>query len=213
MPTPPPHLQKSTTQAHLESCTYEQIVSHLDWELELNGLKAPDELQVNTVTQQATQQNSEKPKPTCHHCKMPGHYRNQCRQLKQEKDQARNNTNSDDKNNNIFGSGQTNSNSNNKVYNITNSSITNNEKDRRPTPVYAACETCVKTNHSKENSYFGANAGNRPAPWSRRPEGQNQVEQRNAQSNSNGNFRAAASTLNWKYHVFTPELHVITADK
>ena len=39
-------------------------------------------------------QNSEKPKPTCHHCKKPGHYRNQCRQVKREKDQARNNTNS-----------------------------------------------------------------------------------------------------------------------
>ena len=40
---------------------YEQIVSHLGWELELNGLEAPDELQINSVTQQATQQNSENP--------------------------------------------------------------------------------------------------------------------------------------------------------
>ena len=65
----PPHLKKSNIQAHLEKGTYEQIVSHLERELKLNGLEAPDEVQTNTVTQQASQQNSEKPKPTCHHCK------------------------------------------------------------------------------------------------------------------------------------------------
>ena len=95
----PPHLKKSINQAHLENGTFEQIVSHLEKELELNGLEAPDALQVNTVTQQPTQQNSEKPKPTGHHSKKPGHYRNQCRQLSREKDQARNNTNSADNNN------------------------------------------------------------------------------------------------------------------
>ena len=64
----PPHLTKSFSQAHLENGTYEPIVSHLEMELELNGLEAPDEMPINTVTQQATQQNSDKPKPTCHHC-------------------------------------------------------------------------------------------------------------------------------------------------
>ena len=72
----PPHLKKSINQAHLENGTYEQIVSHVERELELNGLEAPDEMQINTVTQQATKQNPEKPKPTCHHCKKPSHYRN-----------------------------------------------------------------------------------------------------------------------------------------
>ena len=88
----PPHLRKSINQAHLESGTYEQIVSHLESELELNGLEAPDEMPINNVTQQAPQQNSNKPRPTFHHCKKPGHYKNQCRQLKREKDQTRNNT-------------------------------------------------------------------------------------------------------------------------
>ena len=68
----------------------------------------------NTVTQQATQQNSETPKPTYHHCKKPGHCRNQCRQLKGEKDQARNNTNNADNKNKNNGSGHANSNSNKK---------------------------------------------------------------------------------------------------
>ena len=90
----PPHLKKWINPTHLEKGTYEQIVSHLERELELNGLEALHEVPINTVTQQAPHQNSNKPKPTCHHCKKLGHYQNQCRQLKREKDQTRNNTNS-----------------------------------------------------------------------------------------------------------------------
>ena len=88
----PPHLKKSLNQAHLENGTCEQIVSHLEREFELNGLEAPDEVPINTVTKQAPQQNSNKPRPTCHHCKKPGHYQNQCRQLKREKDPTRKKT-------------------------------------------------------------------------------------------------------------------------
>ena len=95
----PPHLKKSYNKAHLENGTFEQIVSHLERELELNGLEVPNEMPINTVTQQAPQQNSDKSKPTCHHCNKPGHYQNQCRQLKREKDQTRNNTNSANNNN------------------------------------------------------------------------------------------------------------------
>ena len=46
----PPHLKKSINQAHLENGTYEQIVTHLESELELNSLEYPDETQMNTVT-------------------------------------------------------------------------------------------------------------------------------------------------------------------
>ena len=73
----PPHLKKSINQAHLENGTYEQIVSRLERELELNGLEASDEMPINTVTQQAPPQNPNKPRPTCHHCKKPGHYRSE----------------------------------------------------------------------------------------------------------------------------------------
>ena len=44
----PPHLKKPINHAHLENGTYEQIVIHLERELELNGLEAPDKLQINT---------------------------------------------------------------------------------------------------------------------------------------------------------------------
>ena len=46
----PPHLKKSINQAHLENGTYEQIVTHLEKELELNSLEYRDETQMNTVT-------------------------------------------------------------------------------------------------------------------------------------------------------------------
>ena len=192
----PPHLKKSINQAHLENSTYEQIVSHLERELELNGLEAPHEIQINTVTQQATQQNSEKSKPTCHYCKKPGCHRNQCRQLKREKDQTRNNSNTAENHNNNNGSVQTNSNSNNKVSNNTNANNEKNQRDRRTRLVFPPCETCGRTSHSPEKCYLGANAANRPRPRHRRAEGRNQVQQTNAQSNSDGNVQAAAQTLN-----------------
>ena len=69
----PSHLKKLSNQAHLENGTFELIVSHLGKELELNVLEAPVELQIKPVTQQATQQDTEKPKPTCDHCEKPGH--------------------------------------------------------------------------------------------------------------------------------------------
>ena len=202
----PPHLKKSINQAHLENGTYEQIVSHLEGELELNGLEAPDEMPINTVRQQPPQQNPNKSRPTCHHCKKPGHYQNQCRQLKREKDQTRNNTHSANNNN---GSTQTNSKpNNNKVANNTKGNNNINHRDRKSRPVFPPCETCGRNNHSTEKCYLGANAANRPPPRNRRPEGQNQGQQNNAQSNSDGNVQAAAQALNGKRHVFTPELHM-----
>ena len=201
----PPHLKKSINQVHLENGTYERIVLHLERQLERNGLEAPHEMRIKTVTQQGPQENSEKPKPTCHRWKKPGHYQNPCRQLKREKDQTRNNMNSANNNN---GSAQTNFNPNNKVSNSTKANNILNQKDRKPRPVFPPCETCGRTNHSTEKCYLGANAANRPPPRSRRQEGQNQVQQRNAKSNSDGNVQAAAQTLNLPCHVFTPELHV-----
>ena len=180
----------------MENGTYEQIVSHLERELEFNGLEAPDEMPINTVTQQAPQQNSNKPRPTCHHCKKPGHYQNQCRQLKREKDQMRNNTNSANNNN---GSAQTNSNPNNNHNHVANNTKGNNinkQRDRRPKPVFPPCETCGRTNHSTEKCCLGANAANRPPLRNRRLGGQNQSQQNNAQNNSDGNVQAVAQALN-----------------
>ena len=87
----PPHLKESINQAHLETGRYEQIVTHPERQLELNGLEAPDELQISAVSQHATNTNADSPKPLCHHCKKSGHYRNQCHLLKKQREQAENN--------------------------------------------------------------------------------------------------------------------------
>ena len=69
----PPHLKKSIKQDHLENGTYEQIVTHLEKILELTGLEAPDEPQLNTLSHNTANTNADRPKPTCHYCKKPGH--------------------------------------------------------------------------------------------------------------------------------------------
>ena len=188
---------KSIDQAHLENGTCEQIVSHLESVLELNGLKTPDEMQINTVTQQATEPNLEKPKPTCHYCKKPGHYRNQCRQLKKEhRTQKDTNKNSAD-NNIIKNSGQTNSNThNNNTVSNGNANSENNRTDWKPRTVIPFCEACGKTNHSTGKYFFGANAANRPSHRKKRPMEQNQNQQQDTQINTIESVQAAAQVLN-----------------
>ena len=70
----PPHLIKSINQAHLENGTYERIVTHLERELELNGLEAPDEPQIKTMSLNTVNANADRTKPTCQYCEKPGHY-------------------------------------------------------------------------------------------------------------------------------------------
>ena len=187
----PPHLKKSINQAHLEIGTSEQIVTHLERELELNGLEAPDELPINNVSQQPTNTNADRPKPTCHHCKKPGHYRNQCRLLKKQREQNENNQNNPGNKNSDAGTSNPNSKANNN-----NNNRNNNRAERKPKTVYPPCETCGKTNHPTEKCYFGANAANRPPPRHRRPERQNQVSERANQSDTNEAPQAAAQNLN-----------------
>ena len=84
----PSHLRKSINQAHLEIGTNKQIVTNLEGELELNGLEAIDELQIKTVNHNTANANADRPKPTCHHCKKQGPYRNQCRFLKKQRERT-----------------------------------------------------------------------------------------------------------------------------
>ena len=191
----PPHLKKSINQAHLENGTYEQFVSHLEREWELNGLEAPDEMQLNTVMQQDTQQNSEKPKPTCHHCKKPGHYRNQCLNSNERKSKS-------------------------KTIQIVlqktktkmvvpkqtlTPTIKHQSQTRRTIQIIRETEDLnlsfypvrhVAEQTTPQRCYLGANSAFRPPPRNRRPEGQNQAQHRNTQNNLDGNVQAAAQPLN-----------------
>ena len=100
----PPHLKKSINQAYLENGTYEQIVRHLEREMELNGLEADEpfvKTQMTAVKQQPSAQNA---KPTsqntksktktpntvpnntlqnnqCRYCKEEGHIAKECPKL------------------------------------------------------------------------------------------------------------------------------------
>ena len=53
-------------KACLENNTFKEIVTHLEKELKLNGLEAPDKLQMSTVRHYATNLKADRPKPTCH---------------------------------------------------------------------------------------------------------------------------------------------------
>ena len=188
----PPHLKKSINQAHLENGTYEQIVTHLERELELNGLEAADELPINNVSQQPTNNIVDRPKTKCHYCRKPGHYRNQCRLLKKKREQTEKNQNTPGNENSDANTSNPNSIVNNNKKNNKNSS----RAERKPKTVYPPCETCGKSNHSTERCYFGVNAANRPPPRHRRPERQNQVPERANQSDTNEAPQAAAQNLN-----------------
>ena len=87
----PPHLKKSMNQAHFESGTYEQSVTHLEKELELTGLKAPDEQDINAVSRQPQILMLTDPSPHATTVKKPGHYKKQCRLLEKQREQTENN--------------------------------------------------------------------------------------------------------------------------
>ena len=80
--------------------------------------------------------------------------------------------------------------------------------EKKPKTVYLSFETCGKTNHSRENCYYGAKASNRSTPRHRRPKRPNQVQERANQNDSNETTQAAAKNINWKFHVFSPELRL-----
>ena len=187
----PPHMEKSINQAHLENGTYEQIVTHLERELGLNGLEAPDELPINIVSQQSTNTNADRAKPTCHHCKKPGLYRNQCRLLRKQREQTENNQNNPGNKNIDANTSNPNSNVSNK-----NNNKNSNRAERKSKTVYPPSETCRKPNQSTEKCYFGDNAANRPTPRHRRPERQNQLTERATQSDNNEALQASAQNLN-----------------
>ena len=187
----PPHLKKSINQAHLENGTYEQIVTHLEQELELNGLEAPDEIPINNVSQQPTNTNADRPKPKCHHCKKPGHYRNQCFLLKKQLEQTENNQNDPGNKNSAANTSNPNSNVKN-----TNNNRNSNKAERKPETVYPPCETCGKKNHSADRCYVGADAANRPFPWKSKPEGQSGHHQQDAKNSITGCVLATAQHPN-----------------
>ena len=84
--------------ARLENATYEEIVTHLERELEFNGLEEWDDIPVPTMSTAPTAtrpgtgllSSGIDPNITCNYCKKPGHVKDDCRTLKRKEEQRRN---------------------------------------------------------------------------------------------------------------------------
>ena len=130
----PLHLKQSLNLAYLENVTHDQIVAHLERELEGSGLENDGELKITTMTAvppNDKQQNTEKAKIICHSCEKPGHVIRDCRKrLRKEQEQK-----SDPL--------------------IQNTKLSTSK-------LFALCPHCQRTNHSPEKCWIGPNAANRP---------------------------------------------------
>ena len=128
----PDHVKKILNRAYLEDKPYNDIVLHLEREMRLNGLGAPDEttlVPLNTVDAAvADDKKEQQQRGYCFHCGKYGHYKAQCRRLRKDR------------------------------YYATKTSTT----DTKPTDTAKPkCDTCGKM-HKTENCWDGANAANDP---------------------------------------------------
>ena len=84
----------------------------------------------------AANTNAKKPKPTCHHCKKPGKYGNQCPLLNKKEQVKSTPTDPGDKNSGVKNFITNNNNNNNK------NNKNNNRAERKLKNVYPRCEIC-----------------------------------------------------------------------
>ena len=129
-----PNLKILMNQAFLENGVFEQIVTHFENELGLDGFGALYELQLITMSQNATNTNTCRPRRTYHNCRKTGLYQNQCHQLekleKQKKHQERKEKgNKNNGANNSIPNKHNNKNYNNNDNSINNKSNNNNNKN------------------------------------------------------------------------------------
>ena len=88
---PPPKLKTSVNMARLENGSYDEIVAHLERELELNALEESDNLPMASMTSSTSKTKTVPSKAqmsdiTCNYCKEKGHMVRDCEKLKKEKE-------------------------------------------------------------------------------------------------------------------------------
>ena len=129
----PDHIRKILNRAYLEDEPYNDIVLHLEREMRINGLGAPDEttlVPLNTVDAVVTDEKKEQQQRGYRfHCGKYGHYKAQCRRLRKERYYA--------------------------------NTKPNNKETNQNEPPKPKCNTCGKM-HKTGNCWDRANAANDP---------------------------------------------------
>ena len=91
----PDHVKKILNRAYLEDKLYNHIVLHLEREMRLNGLGAPDEVTLVPLNKIEPAQTKTEPKPAettaqttkkgyCFYCNKFGHYKAECRKMRRD---------------------------------------------------------------------------------------------------------------------------------